>query len=109
MPDVIVPRKAVGELRKLLEEALDGKVEIDLSPSKIRFTLGGEGGVVLTSKLIDGTFPDYYARHSDRQRQAPEARSEELLRGRRPRGDDRHREDPRGQDGARDATRSRSR
>ncbi len=59
MPDVIVPRKAVGELRKLLEESLDGNVEVDLSPSKIRFTLGGEGGVVLTSKLIDGTFPDY--------------------------------------------------
>jgi DNA polymerase III subunit beta len=59
MPDVIVPRKAVAELRKLLEEALDGNVEIDLSASKIRFTLGGEGGVMLTSKLIDGTFPDY--------------------------------------------------
>ncbi|HTN15222.1 MAG TPA: DNA polymerase III subunit beta [Sphingomonadaceae bacterium] len=59
MPDVIVPRKAVGELRKLLDEALDGNVQIDLSASKIRFTLGGEGGVVLTSKLIDGTFPDY--------------------------------------------------
>ncbi|WDA40449.1 DNA polymerase III subunit beta [Erythrobacter sp. BLCC-B19] len=59
MPDVIVPRKAVGELRKLLEEALDSNVLIDLSASKIRFTLGGEGGVVLTSKLIDGTFPDY--------------------------------------------------
>lgn len=59
MPDVIVPRKAIGELRKLLEEALDSNVEIDLSASKIRFTLGGEGGVVLTSKLIDGTFPDY--------------------------------------------------
>ncbi len=59
MPDVIVPRKAVAELRKLLEEALDGNVLIDLSASKIRFTLGGEGGVVLTSKLIDGTFPDY--------------------------------------------------
>ena len=59
MPDVIVPRKAVAELRKLLEESLDGNVQIDLSPSKVRFTLGGEGGVVLTSKLIDGTFPDY--------------------------------------------------
>lgn len=59
MPDVIVPRKCVAELRKLLEEALDGNVLVDLSPSKIRFTLGGEGGVVLTSKLIDGTFPDY--------------------------------------------------
>jgi DNA polymerase-3 subunit beta len=59
MPDVIIPRKAVAELRKLLDESLDGNVEIDLSASKIRFTLGGEGGVVLTSKLIDGTFPDY--------------------------------------------------
>lgn len=59
MPDVIVPRKAVGELRKLLDEALDSNVMINLSASKIRFALGGEGGVVLTSKLIDGTFPDY--------------------------------------------------
>ncbi|HEX9806185.1 MAG TPA: DNA polymerase III subunit beta [Alteraurantiacibacter sp.] len=59
MPDVIIPRKAVAELRKLLDESLDGNVEIDLSASKIRFTLGGEGGVILTSKLIDGTFPDY--------------------------------------------------
>jgi DNA polymerase-3 subunit beta len=59
MPDVIVPRKAVGELRKLLEEATEGMVQVGLSASKIRFTLGGEGGVVLTSKLIDGTFPDY--------------------------------------------------
>ena len=59
MPDVIVPRKAVAELRKLLEESLDGNVQIDLSASKVRFTLGGEGGVVLTSKLIDGPFPDY--------------------------------------------------
>ncbi|MFP5396012.1 MAG: DNA polymerase III subunit beta [Alphaproteobacteria bacterium] len=59
MPDVIVPRKCVAELRKLLEEALDTNVQIDLSASKIRFTLGGENGVVLTSKLIDGTFPDY--------------------------------------------------
>jgi DNA polymerase III subunit beta len=59
MPDIIVPRKCIAELRKLLEEALDKNVEIDLSASKIRFTLGGENGVVLTSKLIDGTFPDY--------------------------------------------------
>jgi DNA polymerase-3 subunit beta len=59
MPDVIMPRKAVAELRKLLDESLDGNVQIDLSASKVRFTLGGEGGVVLTSKLIDGTFPDY--------------------------------------------------
>jgi DNA polymerase-3 subunit beta len=59
MPDVIVPRKAIAELRKLLEESLDNAVQIALSASKVRFTLGGENGVVLTSKLIDGTFPDY--------------------------------------------------
>ena len=59
MPDVIVPRKAIAELRKLLDESLATNVEIDLSASKVRFTLGGENGVVLTSKLIDGTFPDY--------------------------------------------------
>jgi DNA polymerase-3 subunit beta len=55
MPDVIVPRKCVAELRKLLEE-VEGTVEISLSPTKIRF---GLGSAVLTSKLIDGTFPDY--------------------------------------------------
>ena len=60
MPDVIVPRKAVAELRKLLDEKIDSNVQIDLSASKIRFALGGDGGVVLTSKLIDGTFPDYW-------------------------------------------------
>ncbi|WP_298171705.1 DNA polymerase III subunit beta [Novosphingobium sp.] len=59
MPDVIVPRKCVGELRKLLDDVLDTAVLLDLSASKVRFTLGGEHGVVLTSKLIDGTFPDY--------------------------------------------------
>ncbi|GAA4762200.1 DNA polymerase III subunit beta [Stakelama sediminis] len=55
MPDVIVPRKCVGELRKLLDE-IDGSVGVSLSGSKIRFDLGQ---AILTSKLIDGTFPDY--------------------------------------------------
>ena len=55
MPDVIVPRKCVAELRKLLDE-VDGSVELSLSPTKIRF---GLGSAILTSKLIDGTFPDY--------------------------------------------------
>jgi len=55
MPGVIIPRKCVAELRKLLDE-LDGTVELSLSDSKIRF---GLGNAVLTSKLIDGTFPDY--------------------------------------------------
>lgn len=55
MPDIIVPRKCIGELRKLLDE-VDGSVAISLSASKIRF---GIGSAILTSKLIDGTFPDY--------------------------------------------------
>ncbi|MDR6852904.1 DNA polymerase-3 subunit beta [Sphingomonas sp. BE123] len=55
MPDVIVPRKCVAELRKLLDE-VDGSVGVSLSGSKIRFDLGT---AILTSKLIDGTFPDY--------------------------------------------------
>ena len=55
MPDVIVPRKCVAELRKLLDE-VDGSVGVSLSATKIRFDLGQ---AILTSKLIDGTFPDY--------------------------------------------------
>ncbi|MDT0574808.1 DNA polymerase III subunit beta [Croceicoccus sp. F390] len=85
MPDIIIPRKCVLELRKLLDEWQDSDVRIDLSAAKIRFVLGhdgananatgvdgeavnneseqtrtsGKAGIVLTSKLIDGTFPDY--------------------------------------------------
>ncbi|MBY9064067.1 DNA polymerase III subunit beta [Sphingomonas yunnanensis] len=55
MPDVIVPRKCIAELRKLLDE-VDGSVGVSLSGTKIRFDLGS---AILTSKLIDGTFPDY--------------------------------------------------
>ncbi|MBA3526054.1 MAG: DNA polymerase III subunit beta [Pseudomonadota bacterium] len=55
MPDVIIPRKCVAELRKLLEE-VEGTVAISMSATKVRF---GLGSAVLTSKLIDGTFPDY--------------------------------------------------
>jgi len=55
MPDVIIPRKCVAELRKLLDE-VDGTVGVSLSETKIRFDLGN---AILTSKLIDGTFPDY--------------------------------------------------
>ncbi|MET0370854.1 MAG: DNA polymerase III subunit beta [Sphingobium sp.] len=55
MPGIIIPRKCIAELRKLLDE-VEGSVAIDLSASKIRF---GLGNAILTSKLIDGTFPDY--------------------------------------------------
>ncbi|MCY1172810.1 Beta sliding clamp [compost metagenome] len=55
MPDIIIPRKCVAELRKLLDE-VDGSVGVSMSATKIRFDLGQ---ALLTSKLIDGTFPDY--------------------------------------------------
>jgi DNA polymerase-3 subunit beta len=55
MPGIIVPRKTVTELRKLVEDAA-GEVRVAVSDSKASF---GFSGVNLTSKLIDGTFPDY--------------------------------------------------
>ncbi len=55
MPGIIIPRKAVGEIQRLLEDP-DGTVNVELSDAKIRLSLDT---LVLTSKLIDGTFPDY--------------------------------------------------
>jgi DNA polymerase-3 subunit beta len=55
MPGVIIPRKTVNELRKLAEETGD-PIRIRLSDTKIAFDIGT---VQLTSKLIDGTFPEY--------------------------------------------------
>lgn len=55
MAGIIVPRKTVLEVQKLIE-GFDGSVSIGASDTKIRFEFNG---VVLTSKLIDGTFPDY--------------------------------------------------
>ena len=55
MPGVIVPRKTVSEVQKLIEDP-EATIAVELSETKIRLTIGP---VVLTSKLIDGTFPDY--------------------------------------------------
>lgn len=55
MPGVIVPRKTVAELMRLLDDTTED-VEIAVSEQKIRFALGD---AVLTSKLIDGSFPAY--------------------------------------------------
>ncbi|WP_374252405.1 DNA polymerase III subunit beta [Xanthobacter sp.] len=55
LPGVIVPRKTVAEIQKLLEDK-EAEVTISLSATKIRVKVGA---IVLTSKLIDGTFPDY--------------------------------------------------
>jgi DNA polymerase-3 subunit beta len=55
MPGIIIPRKTVHELQRLIESS-DGEITVSVSPAKVRFILGT---VTLTSKLIDGTFPDY--------------------------------------------------
>jgi DNA polymerase-3 subunit beta len=55
MPGVIVPRKTVGELRKLLDDD-EAKIAVSVSETKVRFATPE---ITLTSKVIDGTFPDY--------------------------------------------------
>jgi DNA polymerase-3 subunit beta len=55
MPGVIVPRKTVGELRKLLDDD-EAEIAVSVSETKVRFATPG---ITLTSKVIDGTFPDY--------------------------------------------------
>jgi DNA polymerase-3 subunit beta len=55
MPGVIIPRKTVTELRKLLDE-VSTEVDVALSETRVQFTIDT---MRLTSKLIDGTFPDY--------------------------------------------------
>ncbi len=55
MPGVIVPRKTVGELRKLLDDD-DAMIAVSVSETKVRFATPA---ITMTSKVIDGTFPDY--------------------------------------------------
>ena len=52
---VIIPRKTIDQARRLLDDGT-GYVDITVSPAKIRFQLGNAS---LTSKIIDGSFPDY--------------------------------------------------
>ena len=57
IPGVIIPRKTVSEVRKLIDGSPDASlVMIALSDTKIRLAFEG---AILTSKLIDGSFPDY--------------------------------------------------
>ena len=67
MPGVIVPRKTVGELRKLLDDD-DMQIAVSVSETKVRFATPD---ITLTSKVIDGTFPDY-------QRVIPEGNDKKL-------------------------------
>ncbi len=54
-PGVIVPRKTVGEVLKLITED-EMTVAVSVSEGKIRFATPES---TLTSKVIDGSFPDY--------------------------------------------------
>ena len=53
--EVIIPRKAILELAKLLED-VDDEVEIQLLPNQVRFIFGV---IDVISKVVDGKFPDY--------------------------------------------------
>jgi DNA polymerase-3 subunit beta len=55
---VIVPRKTVGELLKIVKDAknIQSELYIFLSSNKIKFKCNN---LILISKLIDGTFPEY--------------------------------------------------
>lgn len=55
MPGVIVPRKTVNELRKLLDDD-EAMIAVSVSETKVRFATPA---ITMTSKVIDGTFPDY--------------------------------------------------
>ena len=54
--EVILPRKAVYELSKLLNDSED-PVNIEYFQNKVRFSFSN---IILTSKIIDGKFPDYH-------------------------------------------------
>jgi len=53
---LIVPRKGVHEMARLLQ-AIEEPAEIQLAPNHLR--LRTKDGIVFTTKLIDGRFPDY--------------------------------------------------
>ncbi len=54
-PGVIIPRKTVSELRIILEDG-QSDIKVAISDTKIRFS---NDFMTLTSKVIDGSFPDY--------------------------------------------------
>ena len=55
LPGVIIPKKTINELSKLLSDT-DFDIEINLTANKIVFYVEN---LILISKLIDGSFPDY--------------------------------------------------
>lgn len=61
MPQVIIARKTVQEIRKLLDDA-EAPIQIGLSSTRVEFNIHGAGyDAVLTARLVEGTFPEYQA------------------------------------------------
>lgn len=56
----IVPSKALSLIQRLIDEP-EANIQIAITDSQILFSLGGESGkrAVLTSNLVEGTFPPY--------------------------------------------------
>jgi len=55
LPGVIIPRKTVAEIRKFLDDD-EVQIAVSVSETKVRFATPD---ITLTSKVIEGTFPDY--------------------------------------------------
>lgn len=53
--EIILPRKTINELIKLLAET-EEKITFELAENQVRMTFSD---IILTSKVIDGKFPDY--------------------------------------------------
>jgi len=68
IPGVIIPKKTLSEVRKLIED-YDGDIKISLNETKVIFYIDN---IILSSKLIDGSFPDY-------ERVIPKNNDKELL------------------------------
>ncbi|WP_296584270.1 DNA polymerase III subunit beta [Xanthobacter sp.] len=56
MPGVIVPRKAVEEMARLLKPLGEGKVSLAVRATTLVLVAGI---TTMSTKLVDGTFPDY--------------------------------------------------
>ncbi|ALG66557.1 DNA polymerase III subunit beta [Beggiatoa leptomitoformis] len=54
---VIIPRKAVNELARMLNDNADAQITVSVYDNYIKFSFADR--IVLSSKLIDGRFPDY--------------------------------------------------
>ncbi len=56
---VIIPKKAITELERMLDGGEDEMVQISLDENHVKFVVSDT--LTITSKLIDGKFPDYYS------------------------------------------------